>query len=852
MAEALTSTTSRYNYNGAVLVRRSVWVDLLTLILLAVCFSLIACSSGSSTVLSTESPADDERRNRAELADDSPSRRVTDLLEELPTEPRFYVVLGALIVGLALRHWFLQRSLSRSLGHHKDDENSNLSRVDWWVIQELRQRALRLRARANWILLLVCALLLGGLYVVFFVLSHVLENERIQEERLRSELFKARFGDELEALVRGRHWVRVDGASLEAAEEVREDATTAVQLRDGQIRPRGRWSSRALSGNGSTGLVADTAGPVFLTQDSGNQWVVKGIELELGEWVAHAAFSTNGDVGLLAGDVGSVLTTDDKGSSWSLRPEVRLGFTSVVALSGDGSVGLVADRDGRVFVRRDSGEVWMEAQVDLSPTEWVEHAAFSTNGRVGLLAGDEGSVSTTDDRGESWELRPVVGLGFASAAALSGDGLVGLLADRLGRAFMTSDSGETWAQADIELRPGDFVEHASLSTNGQTGLVVGIEGSVLATGDSGNSWTPWEPAGLGPVTAATLSADGSVGLVADRAGRVFVTRDLGGDWASVDIELSPGDFVDHAFLSADGDVGLIVGREGSLLTTDDGAASWMPAQAKLPLLATDADGSKAIVRDYEGHLFITHDAGEEWRPLPFTLSGRLRATAIDTAGTVAFVADDRGVAHVSWDGGRSWQPTDAPDGEVEIVFLTSPTRLLANVRKLPFGLGSVDGQFSLERHSALEGWQMKSSNTILSAMRESASLENSEIHRSMRQFLRNYDTRSLSEEQGPLSAAAAGENAENLSGDNTFTDLRIIQAATLTILFFLVQTLTRLHRYSLRLAAFWESRADSVLLAQDVSKVKFEDLVRSLAPDTYDFRSSARSPLRSLLSRGKG
>ena len=70
-------------------------------------------------------------------------------------------------------------------------------------------------------------------------------------------------------------------------------------------------------------------------------------------------------------------------------------------------------------------------------------------------------------------------------------------------------------------------------------------------------------------------------------------------------------------------------------------------------------------------------------------------------------------------------------------------------------------------------------------------------------------------------------------------DLTVMRMVTLTVPFFLVQVPARLHQYSLRLTAFWDSRADSVLLAQSFSNQKavaFDDLVSALAPDAYDFK----------------
>ena len=85
-------------------------------------------------------------------------------------------------------------------------------------------------------------------------------------------------------------------------------------------------------------------------------------------------------------------------------------------------------------------------------------------------------------------------------------------------------------------------------------------------------------------------------------------------------------------------------------------------------------------------------------------------------------------------------------------------------------------------------------------------------------------------------------------------NLTLMRVVTLTILFFLVRVLIRLYQYSLRLAAFWESRSDAVLLADCLAAAKakrFDDLVNALSPDTYDFNPlpRSRSRVRGLFNR---
>ena len=89
-------------------------------------------------------------------------------------------------------------------------------------------------------------------------------------------------------------------------------------------------------------------------------------------------------------------------------------------------------------------------------------------------------------------------------------------------------------------------------------------------------------------------------------------------------------------------------------------------------------------------------------------------------------------------------------------------------------------------------------------------------------------------------------------GKPALIELTLMRIASMTILFFLVQLLVRLYQYNLRLASFLDSRADAVLLARTFAsreKIPFDDLVRSMAPDDYDFKPQPRPLHEAVLNR---
>jgi hypothetical protein len=79
------------------------------------------------------------------------------------------------------------------------------------------------------------------------------------------------------------------------------------------------------------------------------------------------------------------------------------------------------------------------------------------------------------------------------------------------------------------------------------------------------------------------------------------------------------------------------------------------------------------------------------------------------------------------------------------------------------------------------------------------------------------------------------------------------------VLFFLVNILVSVYRYSLRLAAHYDARADALTLSSALLDDSFYQLVQSLSPSGVDFGKLDRSPTeqlvdvaRSALQRGEG
>ena len=274
-------------------------------------------------------------------------------------------------------------------------------------------------------------------------------------------------------------------------------------------------------------------------------------------------------------------------------------------------------------------------------------------------------------------------------------------------------------------------------------------------------------------------------------------------------------------LNADGKTLVLYGSRGSLLITTDGGKSWFQQDLwqKTPRwvqMALSANGNKGVVATSEG-AFITLDAGKRWHPASL---GELYENRITSLGV--FV------------------PTK--DTNINQTHSSNIAEQLQNYEV--YVAETSDGKiyYLPGEYREFQKWDELTLAKIRNEMAKDETLSNSQVFRDISQFIS--DIARLYEDN-----ADANNNGLN---DGILDNLTMIRAVTLAVLFFLVQLLVRLYQYSLRLASFWESRADAILLAEsfaDKKTERFDNLVSVLAPDAYDFKSPPKSPLDWLSRR---
>ena len=271
------------------------------------------------------------------------------------------------------------------------------------------------------------------------------------------------------------------------------------------------------------------------------------------------------------------------------------------------------------------------------------------------------------------------------------------------------------------------------------------------------------------------------------------------------------------------------------------------AGEEITAAAFSEDGNTGLVGGHFGAVVLTTDGGHKWKKLdvPLQAGEKVAAAALSADGKSGLVVGHEGLVYLTTDGGANWYPTEGLDRSpfvVDVSALESPRSFIALTEDRDY--------YGLQSHLELKGWHGWSISKIRRTMINHKDIQGSQIFEEINRFI---GTPVDSDTKG---AKGSNEPSGGLLGFlGNLDNLTVMRIATMTILFFLVQILVRLYQYNLRLSAFWDSRADAMFLAKTFAEDKverFDDLVRALGPDAYDFKSPPQSsPVDWLRARSK-
>ena len=508
--------------------------------------------------------------------------------------------------------------------------------------------------------------------------------------------------------------------------------------------------------------------------------------------------------------------------------------------------------------------------------------SMKSNGKTGLIVNHDRSVNITKDAGQTWETRafsskqnkmPPLKWGERIVAArLSDDGKRGLLASQNGTVFLISvKNGKLTLQStdlslktnvNLPLKQGERIVAAGFNDDGKRGLLASQNGTVFLISVKNSKLTLQStdlslktnvnpPLKQGErIVAAGFNDDGKRGLLASQNGTVFLisVKNSKLTLQSTDLSLKTnvnpplklGERIWRITLNNDGKRGLLVGNRGSVFMMTTNGNNWIPLNLELKnreqIIHTtfSDDGKRALLAGYRGSVFMTADSGRNWTRGNAKLRPENRVIAVIFSNDVlhGLIADNQGSVFVSKNNGQTWHETKW-DGRVpSLAYLVSVP--LGEKAHAAVAVDRNGNAYHLKEHPDIAGWEKGE----LADLVKNKFLRDSEIFKEISAHL--------------ATGGSFGSNkgSENKTDDTfsifgtTLNQATLMQFAFMTVLFFLVQLLVSLCKYSMRLANFWDSRADAILLRQnfaDKKAKKFDDLVQALAPDAYDFKPMPRS-----------
>ena len=281
------------------------------------------------------------------------------------------------------------------------------------------------------------------------------------------------------------------------------------------------FSDIAFTGNSDRGWLVGTQANLFETNDGGETWSQKEIELD-NEKVSLEAISFDGDEGWVVGQPSILLHTVDGGNSWSRIPlSTKLPGSplDIVAL-GQSTAEMVTNL-GAIYKTTDGGKNWkalVEGSVGVArsikrsddgryvavsakgnfystwepgETEWTPHQrtssrrlqnmGFSDDGRLWLLArGGQIQFSESAEDYEAWG-EPIypefsASWGFLDLSYRTSDEV--WLSGGSANLLVSGDGGQNWLKdRDVEDAPSNFYKVVFVSP--QKGFILGERGTLL-------------------------------------------------------------------------------------------------------------------------------------------------------------------------------------------------------------------------------------------------------------------------------------------------------------------------------------------------------------------------------------
>ena len=424
------------------------------------------------------------------------------------------------------------------------------------------------------------------------------------------------------------------------------------------------------------------------------------------------------------------------------------------------------------------------------------------------------------------------GSGFDSIAIIRGGETAAVAGDH-GLIMISDGDRSSWRKAPSKTERDIY--GIALSDDGRTAVAVGRRGLIRFSSDGGETWVNPGNITAKSINSVALSGDGMTAVAVGDEGLVRISRDGGETWVNPDNITAEYIYINGVALSQNGEVAVFVGDDGLVRVSTDGGATWNTGHVRkkrgdFRAVAVSTDGKTAIAVGRRGLVSRSGDSGKSWDLVQSNVGVHLNAVALSGDGAVAIAVGDDGTVLVSTNGGKNWNAPDSrTSNDLNAVALEEGdiAALIVGDKMTVLQL-TLSGQEELSKITSVRKLQIR---------------------------------RSLSEEEEEIAKLGERGSQDEQDEYDATKDKIFIYATGLrigSILVFLlwVRQMANLMHYNLRLAVYYDARANAIRLFSseelsrpgegDVSSRQeridiLEQLIHAVSPDNIDIGRSPRS-----------
>ena len=360
----------------------------------------------------------------------------------------------------------------------------------------------------------------------------------------------------------------------------------------------------------------------------------------------------------------------------------------------------------------------------------------------------------------------------------------------------------------------------ALSDNGKTAVAVGSIGLIRFSRDGGETWINPGNVTAKDIYGVALSGDGKIAVAVGESGLILISEDGGENWESPKESTTEED-INGVALNQSGEVIILVGDEGFISISTDGGQKWNTVKRDnkefddFNAVAVSADGKTAIAVGGSGWIYRSEDRGRRWKFVKSNVGLNLNAVTLNADGSDMIAVGEDGTVLVSTDRGKNWVRRNSGTAvDLNTVALEKDARaalIFGDDRTTLEMLSS--GQEPFARIAPIEGLRI---------------------------------VKPLSEEEKDNIDEEVEKGESNIFRPTIIIYSSSLRIGSILVLLLWIRHAAGMMLYNLRLAAYYDARADAAGLVgweespQLSEMIDLRELIRAVSPDDLDIGKSPR------------